>query len=140
MSEQPTEFNVWARLKEGALAAAVQWTREQWKLPLAEAMSRVLPCARETGWVLLHQRCGWLDVPGLVESLPDFVVPGSASVTVFKDATTPSGCNRYCARHALHYYQGKRSPEEPCPVCKGWYIHTVRDGRAIRYVRGDEES
>ncbi|PTL77573.1 hypothetical protein [Vitiosangium sp. GDMCC 1.1324] len=76
MSEQPTEFNVWARPKDGSLARAVQWTREKWKLSLADAMSRVLH-SRETGWVLIHERCGWLDVPGLVKSLPDFVEPGT---------------------------------------------------------------
>jgi hypothetical protein len=138
MSEQAAEFNVWARPREGSLAPAVQWTREKWKLPLADAMHQVRLCM-ETGWVLIHRRCGWLDVPGLVTSLPDFVVPGSAAVTLFEDSVTPSRCDRYCALHALHYVAGIRPPEQTCPVCAGRYIDSVRDGMALRLVRREGE-
>ncbi|MCY1082848.1 hypothetical protein [Archangium lansingense] len=136
MSEQPTEFNVWARPKEGSLARAVQWTREKWKLSLAEAMSRVND-SKKTGWVLLHERCGWLDVPALVKSLPDFVEPGSAAVTEYELGYSPAGCNAYCATHGLHFLRGSRAPDAPCPVCAGWYIDTVQNGMAYRLTRHD---
>lgn len=121
--ENPIDFDIWCKLDADAVKAAAVWTANIHSIALLDAYKVVRDSVNQDGYVQIFVGIGWDDVPRLQQELPDFVQKGSGVVT--ESSYRPSACTGYCAKHLLRY------ASQTCPVCEGFYISRVVDGKRI---------
>lgn len=121
--ENPIDFDIWCKLEENATKAASVWTANIHSIAILDAFKVVRNSLNQDGYVQIFVGCGWDDIPRFQQKLPDFTQQGSCVVT--ESSYRPSTCTGYCEKHLL------RHTSQVCPVCEGFYISHIIDGKRI---------
>lgn len=121
--EDPIDFDVWCRLQPGHMKEAAAWTAKMHGIALVDAYKSVQESSLGDGYVQIYVRCGWSDIPKLRGNLPDFAQKDTCAIT--ESSYRPAECPRHCLHHSLRY------AIESCPICSGFYIDRVVDGKRI---------
>jgi hypothetical protein len=119
--DSPVDFDVWCSIEDGSQKLAATWTANLNSLHIIESFKIVRNSMKIDGCIQIFMRCGLDDIPGLLLKLPDFVQKHTFIIT--QSSYRPSDCPRYCEIHSLRYVT------QLCPVCNGFYISNVANGK-----------
>lgn len=122
--ENPVDFDIWCKVNEGTTKSVAEWTSKIHSIAVLEALKAVRESLAQDGYIQIYVGCGWHDLPMFCQELPDFVQKDTRVTT--ESTYRPSFCPRFCAVHLLKYVA------QECPVCTGFYISHVVDGKRIR--------
>lgn len=121
--ENPADFDVWCKVKEGTAKSVAEWTAKIHSISVIDALGAVRESLGKDGYIQVYVGCGWDDFPELCKELPYFVQQDSCVTT--ESTYRPSVCSGFCEKHSLRYVV------QECPVCAGFYINRVIDGKRI---------
>ena len=108
--DDPADFGVWGKVREGQSAKFRRWTSA--RLGMREIdVHRLLDDAVKGGRLVeIYAGYGWFEIPVLLATIPDFIEPETVAVSA--SGLMPSSRLEYCVEHALYY--GRIGG---CPVC-----------------------
>ena len=118
--ENPVDFDIWCTIKSGGVKSAVSWIERLHEVDLSEAL-KILK--NKDGYIQVFKNCGWDDIPECLRNLPEFANEDSWVIT--ESSYSPSFSEGKCDMHKVQLSNGV------CPVCNGFYISRVIDGRRI---------
>lgn len=113
----PVTFGVWGRIKPGKTAEFRAWVAKDLKISELTA-HQFFGNQKPPKLVQFHSGYGWLEVPALLDNIPEFIEEESVAVSVTD--IYPSENSAYCEIHKIYYGRGD------CPVCTGDIIHRGR--------------
>jgi hypothetical protein len=119
--DHPFDFDIWCKVDESRIKDVAAWSATRHSIALLDAYKAVRASIERDGYVQIFVECGWDDIPRLKQALPDFVKNDSSLIS--ESSYRPLACPHYCKTHSLWY------AHRTCPVCDGFYISKVVDGK-----------
>ncbi|MFC4158791.1 hypothetical protein [Chitinimonas lacunae] len=116
--DNPADFGVWGRVYPEKMSAFRSWIAADLGISQLTAQKIFGAAAKDSGLVQFHSGYGWLEIPFLLENLPDFIEAETILVSV--SDVQPTGGEGHCKIHNVFFGKGT------CPVCSGNIIHRGR--------------
>jgi len=116
--DSPVDFGLWGYISHGKAAKFRSWVSKDLGISEMAAHQKFGASVRDSDLIQFHRGYGWLEVPLLLEEVPDFIIKQSVKISV-SDINPEKGAN-YCEIHSLYHGKGV------CPVCSGNIIHRGR--------------
>lgn len=116
--DDPASFDIYARIEKSAIRKYAEHYAQERGISLLQAYQSMSPGIKIGKLVQIFVGRGWTELPGLLASLPEFVVQDTAAIS--DDVSDPNCGGAYCEVHRLyHHHLG-------CPVCAGTYLRYRR--------------